>query len=310
MTDMPEQEQPTGAKKKNNTLVIVIVVAAALTLLLCCCITVILAFSASGSNLGIQTPSWLRRQAWEDVTITGPRVKAQRTAEKEFTVVEDSITLTVDNQVGDIDVIGGESDRVYVTAYISTWASNRDEADGYLDRVQVEILQTGSSEFSLVGTFPTPWPFGQSPTIDWTVRVPRSTTVDITSDVGDVTLKDTSGKVVIDNAVGDVRLRDVTAALDVRSDVGDVTVENWEITGDSRVTSSVGSIEVEMAPDSSFVLSADSDVGSITSDYLTDAERDKDLSPGDRLEGSVGSEPVYELFLSTNTGSISIVEVR
>jgi len=311
MTDMPGQEQPMETKKKNNTTIIIIVALAALALLLGCCLTVAIVSFARVSYMGTRASEWMERVGpWEDVALGGPRVKASRTAEKVFTVGEGPITLEIDNQIGSIEVSRGQSDQVAVMAEISAWANTRSDAEAYLDRVKIDILQTGPSDFGLVAKFSPASPFNQSPTVDWIVAVPRNTTVDITSDVGEISVEDVVGKANIHSDVGDVQLRGFEGAASIVSDVGDVTVEGWVITGDSRITTSVGSIRIVMASGSAFILSAETDVGHIVSDFRTAQERDKYLGPGDSLKGPVGTNPSVKLFVKTDTGSITLSEKR
>jgi hypothetical protein len=280
MSDIPMNE------KKGNRRIIVLILAIVLVLLCGCLAAAGLGWTAytRSARSGPRSPfAWL--------PATTQQVEATRQVEREMTV-DTPVELEIKNGVGPIRVIATDEDQVRVSARVRAWGSSQAEAQKRVEQdVTVEIRQRERGSIQIEGYF-TPGPYTRSPSVEFTVFVPRS------------------AKLIISNDVGAVEVRGVNGALNIKVSVGEVNVRDWTMTGDSVVSSNVGQVTVGLPSASAFNLSATANVGSIDCEFDVTGERGTRRIPGDQLSGGVGSNPQMQLRLSTATGDIRINKER
>lgn len=272
---MAENPQPNRRK----TWVIVLIVGAIVLLLVCACVAAV----AATGWFAFALP-WQRGEIVGDNVdgIIG-RVEAQHMREETFQV-STPVLLDINNEVGTVRIIGADQDSVSVQVVVRGYGNTQAAAEEAADRVNVEIRQVEDDHIRLVGDVPPA--MNNSPNVDWIVRVPRQTNVQLQNDVGEVQ---------VENIVGSLRLQ---------GGVGDIRVSSFTMTDDSEITMNVGEITVSLPADSAFVLDADASVGDIISEFDVATTRRDSPGAGDSLEGPVGVDPELTLRLRTRTGEI------
>lgn len=240
----------------------------------------------------------------------------KRTEAEETLALADATALSVTADAGSVSIVGEDRDDVYVEYVKESTAATADLSDLTLDAGRDDGRLTLESRFE--GDPPI---FGSRPSIDLSLRVPRSLAVErIESSVGDITVEDVAGDLTVETNVGDVTVRDVRGrvAVDVSTAdvvvegadaVGDVTASTGDldlsvpaIDGDTTVSASTGSIVLALAPDIGVDFSASTDAGDVTVENLP-------LEGGRRAESRVtgelnGGGP--DLSITTNTGDIAV----
>lgn len=241
----------------------------------------------------------------------GKRIEDERTV-----AADDGDAVTVGTDVGDVTVQTAAREDVAIeavkqsssaTADLSELELSTERTDGRL-RVQGEW----NGESSTVG--------GQ-PSMDLTVVVPESVTVDrVATDVGDVEVRDVTGDLTVEAGTGDVTVERVDGRVDARTSTGDVTlrsigvlgtvrtgtgdadVEVPAVEGDTTVRSEVGDLTARLAPDLDVDLVARSNVGDVSVGNLslrTDRATEREVV------GTLG-DGGPTLTLATGTGDVSV----
>lgn len=155
------------------------------------------------------------------------------------------VTLNVDNDAGDISVIGADVEAVEVKVIKTGNAPTRSRAEEDLGNIRYEIRQDGNAVtllYKLDGM-----QTNHIDTVDFVVTVPADTTVgietnfgrvdvanvigsvDIASDFGDVTVKDVAGALTLENSGGEIEIQNLDAKsqdVSVDADFGRITLEN------------------------------------------------------------------------------------
>jgi len=217
----------------------------------------------------------------------------------------ETITLVVDNPVGDITIRRGASDKVDITATKKVYGLSDTSAHRKLDDLQLAITQPQDdtiriesenvneidhfSEFLSIG--------GQ---IRLVITVPERVVLDITTSVSDITVEDVQAE-----------------ALELKTSTGNIRFEG-SLTGEpdgrsNRIATNIGSITVRLPRDAAVALSARSDVGKVSVSDLFNRYVPTDTAstgPNERWTGTLGQDSdQVALDLQTNTGDIT-VEVR
>ena len=308
MSEFPEA--PQVQEKRSNTPIILIIVGAVLLLLLCCCVVVFGAnaiFRARSVDTGV---SFLDRGVSivrEIAPFATGQVEAAHTLEETVTEIDTPVTIEVDNQVGEVRIIGADVDTVQVSALVRAWGDSDAQAQENLDRVRVTVDTVAADHVRVTGSFPQRLYPRRSPSVQLTIRVPRDGVVDASTNVGEVTVEGISGDVTARTNVGEIGVEDVAGALQLTTDVGDIRVDDWTMTGDSRLETNVGRVRVGLR-DAAFTLDAQTNVGNIDTEFDVDGEEERRV-PGERLTGAVGENPQMNLVLRTGTGEITLDRV-
>ena len=310
MSESSEHTMEKGSSSKKT--VLIIVVSVAIVLLLCCCLVVGLGrafFGTARTTLGAtgtSSPGWNIWPFRGSLSFGFPFVEASRAFEQRIQDIDAALTVTVDNQVGKVQIVGSDTPSVLVTAEIRAYGTSADKAEEILDRVEVTADRVSASQVMVRGSFPRTLSQGRSPVVDLTIAVPRQTTVEVTTGVGDVSVRDLVGPVAVRTNVGEIDVDGVEGALHLRADVGELRVTDWVITGDSEVRTNVGRLRVAVNADAAFYLDAETNVGNIDSEFDVTGSQGRSRVPGDRLVGTVGTGPTIDLVLRAGTGQIDL----
>ncbi|NLD42176.1 MAG: DUF4097 domain-containing protein [Chloroflexi bacterium] len=308
MSEFPEGTPEKGARK-NRTAVIIVVVVLALLLLCCCSVAIgaaIYAPRATTSSLQVFPPRFNLWPFRGGIEIAYPNVEAKHSFGQPVESVDADVAVTINNQVGEVHVVGTDASTIQVTADIRAYGTSTADAQAALDRVEVTVTRTSAGQVAVRGSFPEALSRGRSPVVDLTIEVPRRARVEVTANVGAVFVDDLTSDVTATSNVGEVRVNGVEGALHLRANVGEVLVTDWTMTGDSEVRGDVGRVRVTVNDAPSFRLDAEATIGDIDCQFDVSGTQERRRVPGDRLVGTVGDNPTMELVLRTGTGAIEL----
>ena len=167
--------------------------------------------------------------------------------------------IRIDDLGGQLDMVPGEGDKIYVEAEITGWGPTREEAKTRAEDFTVDI-----SEGNVISISRSPqvnmFDFKRSPFVKYRIVVPAKVKVavdnssgglradnleadmEINMEHGDLSLAGITGDVSVDGGYGRINVKDVTGNLDVRSSSGDINVHN--VSGDMRLVMENGNVEI------------------------------------------------------------------
>jgi len=242
---------------------------------------------------GILLTMWVGRTAFEGVHFFyRADTHVEETVEETF-VVDGPAVLDLEADFGDVTVTGSEGDEVEVIARLSLWGSDEEDARR---KVDVQMSQEGNRinmrvvrpKGAYVG-----FAFTRSPRVDFEVRVPSETSLQLATSSGDITLIGLSdgGDLEAETNFGELALRDVSAdSLTAHSDSGDIQAKEITLDGVLDLKTNFGSVTVrDVAAER---LAAHSDSGEIQVEDAT-------------LDGALDLESTEAaLTLKTDSGKI------
>lgn len=220
------------------------------------------------------------------------------------------ITLVVKSEVGSVKVEPGEVGAVVVDYKMTAYAHTDAEAQAELAEMHVTVRANGDRV--LVDASQSVDEGGmRSSTVDLTIHVPETTNLNITSNVGDVTVEGLSvpDMLKVTQDVGSVSLKemDVAAPVDAHVSVGDLRF-NGSLTADQahRFTTDTGSITLALPADASAALNAEASVGSVNvNDFTLGNPSTASSGAMASARGTLG-EGGAALTLRTSVGDITI----
>ncbi len=175
--------------------------------------------------------------------------------------IEKSFTLTGDHFIvnhhsaGNVEVVRG-ADTPSVTAKIYYKHASEEKTALINDLVQV-------SEGTVTVQGKDIQKFAK---VDLKVSLPEGTAIDIDSKVGNVDIKDVSGKVLVRSSVGSVNISGISGCFDIDSKVGSVSVQtDQKITQNSKISASTGSVKLSLAKDQEGLYDVKVNLGSLSS---------------------------------------------
>ena len=216
--------------------------------------------------------------------------------------------LKLENEVGNIEVKGTSGDKISVSGKI--WSLDKSSRDDKYQEMMdnAEITVTVSGDQLEINMHPKGdekldmWRWAKKEygfsnfSIDYAVEIPNTLhSFNISSEVGEINLKNLNGKYDVHNEVGSITIEGshIQGKSNVGSETGNIKVAIDQMDDDSRleVKTDVGSIHANLAKSLQVSLETDSEIGSITG-----APRGtSDINGGGPL-----------LSLSTSVGSITI----
>jgi DUF4097 and DUF4098 domain-containing protein YvlB len=231
-------------------------------------------------------------------------VKAEATEEKNLTV-SGPVTLTLENDFGDVSVQTGPDGQVNIKAEKTTWGINEADAQAALkdltvvieqdsNAIRVSVKQPADVEFLHIG------PGGGG--VKFTITVPKETAATLHSSNGDVSLSGTSGDADASSDFGNVTLTDLSGTVLGKSSNGAVSAANIASDGKVTLSSDFGRITLKDVAGSD--VRADSANGQIT---LTDIRASGSLN-ADSQFGDIhaGSSRAASAHLESSNGKIEV----
>lgn len=235
----------------------------------------------------------------------GPMAKATAEESKSLNV-DGPFTLHVENDAGDVSVVGGNNDKVAVKIVRTSNASTQARADEDLKNIKYEIKQEGDV-ITLIYDMDEKNINNNTDTVDFIVTVPAEVTVDVEAGMGEVNVSGTEGEVTIVNSFGDIVLENLAGALNVETQSGRVDASSI-IAGNADIilNSGFGTIYLIKATGANVKLESNSgtlDVENVRASK--DMELSSDFGNVKFENGSAAS-----LTISTNSGTVDLTSVN
>ena len=196
--------------------------------------------------------------------------------------------IRINNRVGEVHVVAGDSRDLRIEATITVWESGRISAEEALDRVTFAVHEEDDGRVIVECGAERGIDWQKTPKVDLTVYVPQPSEITIKEGVGEVTVVDIEG------------------TLDVKTDVGRIGVEGLIMTGDCTLRTDVGEVAVTLPRDAQFTLDASSDVGDVACAFDLDNARTERRGAMSAVRGVAGDEPVGTLTVRVRVGAVRV----
>lgn len=247
--------------------------------------------------------------------------KIVRTVEKTFAVAAGG-TFTGSTQGGDIRIVSADVAEVRVVARQTIRASSDQEADELLKDLQFRLEQRGNDvvaeakyERSSFGFHWGSWP---PVAVDYTVTVPRSYNLKLTSSGGDIDVGNVKGVVKARTSGGDLKFAKVDGDVDGQTSGGDIRLEEGTAKallhtsggdiivtragGPTTVSTSGGDIELRSVEE---LISANTSGGDIRATITGAIKQDTELdTSGGEVVVRVKKDIGFKLDASTSGGDV------
>jgi hypothetical protein len=209
-----------------------------------------------------------------------------------YTIGSRVTTLIVTDHAGDVHVTGGTSTSVSVTEHISFHGTAPTTAHG-----------TAGGTLSLTSHCPGT----ETCTVDYTIAVPRTTTVRVTDAAGSVILGSLAGPVTVHVNAGKISLNSLAGSVDATSNAGSIHGQRLS-SRDASMHVTAGEINVSFSAPP-VAIAAITDVGAITVRVPDTVHYHVTASAtvGDvRVSVSRSTASMRTIKATTRTGSITI----
>ncbi len=194
--------------------------------------------------------------------------------------------LEVANEVGSINIRGGDEPRCRVLAIVKGKADTMEKAKQIANQIELVITPSdGKVRISMTKPESENKREGLGYEVSLLVTVPRK-----------VELK-------VSQAVGNIRLASLRGSVEASAKVG--SIEATDVAGRVILNAEVGSIGFFAPRDFSAKVQAKSALGSVQSDFPLEIVKPRGVAMGSSASGTIG-EGEGELSLKTNVGSIGI----
>jgi hypothetical protein len=180
------------------------------------------------------------------------------------TPISPGTTLSAKTDVGSISVIGSSTTDCSVHATIKTRAHTDERAVQLADQTTV-LLSSIESEVEMKIQKPR-LSRGEGISVDLRIETPQQVHLDCATDVGNVRISNTTGKIKANSDVGKIICTNVSNHLKLQTDVGDIRVKCLDSTIEPckiDISTDVGSITFDGPVNLSAVVNASTGVGSI-----------------------------------------------
>jgi hypothetical protein len=165
--------------------------------------------------------------------------------------VQDNPHLLVVNRRGNVDLRGADQQNIAAVIQETVWAENETAARKIADQLKFHIAQDGG-QYELASNVDSLPHSGRTLKLDMLIRVPQSTTAEVTVDQGDVSVTGLKGDQSLTTRRGDVRANNLQGMLRVHQSRGTTSASNIDGSldiegrgGDIAVHNVTGSVTVE-----------------------------------------------------------------
>ena len=177
-------------------------------------------------------------------------VSAEADEEQHFSI-NDSATLDIRNDIGNITIVVGSDDEIVIKAHKTGWGSNQAKANAALEDLKIITTQDNNNVTVRVEPVDTVYIFAfrtRPDSVAFTITVPTNTMVITQSNVGDIALSETVGNANLQTEFGDVSVTNAKGSLTVDTNSGKVTVGKVQANKQTiDLKSEFGSITLEKA---------------------------------------------------------------
>jgi hypothetical protein len=226
----------------------------------------------------------------------------ERVVQKSFAVQPGGL-LKVETQGGDITVTPGSGNEVVVVARQKIRAKNDAEADELLQKLQLEISQSGNDVTATAKYEKRPsglkfrlWPPVQ---VSFEITVPARFDTQLGTSGGDVVIGDVTGAMRVGTSGGDVKIGRIDGTVQASTSGGDIELR--ESSGAARLDTSGGDIAVGRVVGATKITTSGGDIDADTVEGSLNAH----TSGGDvkaRIKGALADD----CSLSTSGGDVEV----
>ena len=221
---------------KTNRWILIVVIVAAVLILGLCTLTVVGGYT------------YIRRNQAVSGMFTNLDNSAQ-VSDEHTMEVDDGTGLVMDVSAGDIYVTTGAEGVMEFEMNRTAWGENADEAAAVAEALNVDFSEHAGDVQVTFRRTQDEMLFGKRndvDRIDFTVRVPAGTDLELTTNYGTIYLQDVSGEVVLDAAFGEVQVEGLQGELQIKNQNGHVRLQDVDAgSGEISVMSNFGGIDVE-----------------------------------------------------------------
>jgi DUF4097 and DUF4098 domain-containing protein YvlB len=184
---------------------------------------------------------WAGRTAFKKVRFFYTAdTRVEETVERTF-VVDGPAVLDLEADFGDVTVTGSSGDEVEVVARLRLWGADEEDARRQVD---VQMIQEGNRITVRVERPEYVYAFASTKgsRVDFEVRVPSETSLQLVTSSGDLAVSDVTGTVELETSFGTIRAEEVDGRVSARSSSGDVTLVGLSDAGDLVVKTDFGDL--------------------------------------------------------------------
>jgi len=165
--------------------------------------------------------------------------------------VEGSPHFLVVNRRGNVDIRGSDQKRIGAVIQETVWAENESAARRIANQLQFHIAESGE-QYQLASNLDSLPHSGSTLRLDMTIRVPQSTSAEVTVNEGDVSVSGLKGNQSLTARRGDVRTDNIDGILRIHQSRGAISADSIDGSlevegrgGDVSVRNVTGSVIVE-----------------------------------------------------------------
>ena len=220
---------------------------------------------------------------------------------------EKPVTLKVADDSGDVTITGADVDIVQVKVIKTAYDSSQSRADEEVKGIKYTIEQTGST-LTLKYELPKSMNFNNNiNTVDFVVTVPHETTVNVESNMGEVSIASTKGNVDVKNDFGEVTVENIEGAVSASSNSGAITAKSIKAgTEDVYLQADFGAITLENVSGRNITIGSNSGKIKLSEVRATgDLTTKSDFGDTTFENGSAAS-----LSVETKSGGVSLVKIK
>jgi hypothetical protein len=166
-------------------------------------------------------------------------------AEKQETQTLDSINSTeliVKSEVGDIEIITHDSDKITIDADTKIKSNTKERAENLVQSFRYLAVEKGG-EINIDTTEYDEKTNDDEVTVNLIIKIPKSITkLSVSSNVGDIKFENVNGTINAITNVGNITTKNSSASYEFTTGVGNINVENSSISGKSEFYLNVGDI--------------------------------------------------------------------
>jgi len=219
--------------------------------------------------------------------------------------------LVLENKYGRVTVIGVEGSEGAAQAFVNktAWAGSEAEARVVLQQVFLtHQVENGRCKIGVAA----PQDARDRLLVDYEIRVPRRTPLEVTTTFGDVSVQGASSALAARTATGEIDVSELWAAegadTKVTSAAGAVRVAGWNVpTGGLLVETTTGDIEAERLTGLTIALSSRSGDVSVQKAQVTGTASFESASGDVRVSGGAGGTRAS---VRTMSGSAEVTNLR
>lgn len=230
------------------------------------------------------------------------------TAEESKTLkidTEKPVILNVNDDAGDVSIIGGDVEAVEVQIVKTGYGSNDARAEEALKGIKYDLKQSGNTitfTYKLGGR-----QTREVNTVDVIVTVPTDTEVEIDNGFGIVDVADLNGDVDISGDFGDVTVKNIEGALIVDNASGEIDISNVDAgSQDVRIEVDFGKVILEKVNGKDITIDSSSGTLNLSNVRATgELFASTDFGNFDFENGSAASVTV-----NSNSGKVALTKVN